>query len=351
MVTCPRCGSDHVKWLDKARVWKCYEKHKRPTFSLKTDTIFEDSPIGLDKWLAAVWLIVNCKNGISSYELGKGTGVTQKSAWFMNHRIRLALQEGSFSMLGGEVEVDETFIGGKARNMHTSRRKQQITGTGGKDKTPVLGMLERGGKARTTVLENRKKKSIQPQIRARVKAGSVLYSDELLSYDGLKSNYAHQVINHAVEYVRGNVHTNGMENFWSLLKRSLRGSYVSVEPFHLFRYLDEQVFRFNNRKVEGGDFERFSLAMTQAVGRRLTYDELAGRSHAAIASSLSQIVTSPRLLGPRSYSLQFRILYFFLYWRLTRLDFAATTTLPPRSPPLACSLTPIHAPTPSNADT
>ena len=190
VVTCPRCGSDHVKWLDKARVWKCYAKHKRPTFSLKTDTIFEDSPIGLDKWLAAVWLIVNCKNGISSYELGKGIGVTQKSAWFMNHRIRLALQEGSFSKLGGQVEVDETFIGGKARNMHAGRRKQQITGTGGKDKTVVIGMLERGGKVRTTVLENRKKKSIQPQVRAQVQAGAALYSDELLSYHGLESDYA-----------------------------------------------------------------------------------------------------------------------------------------------------------------
>ena len=152
VVTCPRCGSDHVKWLDKARVWKCYAKHKRPTFSLKTDTIFEDSPIGLDKWLAAVWLIVNCKNGISSYELGKGIGVTQKSAWFMNHRIRLALQEGSFSMLGGEVEVDETFIGGKARNMHTSvgansRSPEQAVRT----RRLCWGCLSAAGRVRTTV--------------------------------------------------------------------------------------------------------------------------------------------------------------------------------------------------------
>ena len=278
VVTCPRCGSDHVKWLAKARVWKCYAKHKQPTFSLKTGTIFEDSPIGLDKWLTAVWLVVNCKNGISSHEMARHLKVTQKSAWFMNHRIRVALQEGTFSKLGGEVEVDETFIGGKARNMHVEKRKRRITGSGGKDKTVVMGMLERGGKVRTTVLENRKKKSIQPQVRAQVQAGAALYSDELLSYDGLESDYAHKVINHAVEYVRGNVHTNGMENFWSLLKRGLAGTYVSVEPFHLFRYLDEQVFRFNNRKVEGGDFERFSSAMTQVVGRRLTYDELSGKS-------------------------------------------------------------------------
>ena len=274
-VTCPRCGSERVKWLAKARVWKCYAKHKLPTFSLKTGTIFEDSPIGLDKWITAVWLVVNCKNGISSYEMARDLGVTQKSAWFMNHRIRLALQAGTFAKLSGEIEVDETFIGGKSRNMHVSKRDRCITGTGGKDKTPVIGMLERNGRVRTKVLENRKKKSIHPEVRAHVQTGASLYSDELLSYDGLESEYLHQVINHAVEYVRGHVHTNGMENYWSLLKRALRGSYVSVEPFHLFRYLDEQAFRFNNRK--GGDFERFSLAMAQVVGRRLTYyDELIG---------------------------------------------------------------------------
>ena len=162
--------------------------------------------------------------------------------------------------------------------MHVSARKRRITGTGGKDKTAVLGMLERNGNVRTTVLENRRKQSIQPEVREHVEAGSALYSDELLSYEGLASDYAHEVINHAVEYVNGNVHTNCLENYWSLLKRGLSGTYISVEPFHLFRYLAEQAFRFNNRDAEGGDFERFSLAMAQAVGRRLTYDELAGRS-------------------------------------------------------------------------
>ena len=277
-VTCPRCGGDHVKWLAKARVWKCYAKHKRPTFTLKTGTIFEESPIGLDKWTTAIWLVANCKNGISSLEMSRHLGVTQKTAWFMNHRIRKAMQDGSFVKLGGEVEVDETFIGGKARNMHVSARRRRITGTGGKDKTAVLGMLERNGRVRTSVIENRKRRTIQPQVRDHVSAGSALYSDELLSYEGLASDYAHQVINHAVEYVRDEVHTNGMENYWSLLKRGLNGTYVSVEPFHLFRYLAEQAFRFNNREAEGGDFERFSIAMAQAVGRRLTYDELSGRA-------------------------------------------------------------------------
>ena len=278
VVTCPRCGCERVKWLAKARVWKCYAKHKQPTFTLKTGTIFEESPVGLDKWTTAIWLVANCKNGISSLEMARHLGVTQKSAWFMNHRIRKAMQEGSFDKLSGEIEVDETFIGAKARNMHASTRRRRITGTGGKDKTAVLGMLERNGRVRTTVLEDRRKRSIQPEIRDQVEAGAALYSDELLSYEGLASDYAHEVINHAVEYVRGNVHTNSLENYWSLLKRGLNGTYVSVEPFHLFRYLAEQAFRFNNRAAEGGDFERFSLAMAQAVGRRLTYDELAGRT-------------------------------------------------------------------------
>jgi transposase-like protein len=211
-VRCPRCDSTRVTYLENAKLWKCYEKHERAKFSLKVGTIFEDSPLGLDKWLTAVWLIVNCKNGISSYEVGRDLGVTQKSAWFMMHRIRLALHEGSFdTQLSGEVEVDETFIGGKARNMHVAQRKRRITGTGGKDKTAVLGILERGGKVRTEVVENRKKKTLQAEVHEHVQAGSALYSDELLSYNGLESRYAHQVIDHAVAYVDGAVHTNGLE--------------------------------------------------------------------------------------------------------------------------------------------
>ena len=277
-VICPRCESDRVIWLAKARVWKCYGKHDHAKFSLKTGTIFEDSALGLDKWLAAVWLIVNCKNGISSYEIASHLGVTQKSAWFMGHRIRLALHAGSFDKLTGEVEVDETFIGGKARNMHVAQRRRRITGTGGKDKTAVMGVLERGGKVRTTVVENRKKKTLHAEVKKNVEAGAALYSDDLRSYDGLEGRYAHQVIDHAVAYVDGKVHTNGMENYWSLLKRGLNGTYVSVEPFHLFRYLDEQAFRYNNRK-DLKDFDRFRLATSQIVSRRLTYAEVSGKTH------------------------------------------------------------------------
>ena len=274
-VICPTCGSARVIYMPSVRRWKCYEKHVIPQFSLKTGTIFQDSPLGLDKWLAAMWLIVNCKNGISSCEIARDIGIPQKSAWFMAHRIRLALHAGSFDKLSGEVEADETFIGGKARNMHIAQRKRRITGTGGKDKTAVMGILERGGKVRTAVIDNRKKKTLQAEVKKHVEAGSALYTDALLSYEGLEGRYAHQVIDHAVAYVDGQIHTNGLENFWSLLKRGLSGTYVSVEPFHLFRYLDEQAYRYNNRN-DASDFDRFRMAAAQIVGKRLTWKQAIG---------------------------------------------------------------------------
>jgi len=276
-VACPRCGSDKIFWIAKERVWKCYGKHDHAKFSLKTGTIFEDSPIALQKWLPAAWLIINCKNGISSYEVGRALGVTQKSAWFMMHRIRLAMQSGTFEKLSGEVEADETFIGGKARNMHVSKRQRRITGTGGKDKTAVMGIMERGGKVRTVVIPNRRKSALQAEVKKHVEAGAALYTDALLSYEGLATDYAHRVVDHAVQYVDGRVHTNCLEKFWSLLKRSISGTYVSVEPFHLFRYLDEQGFRYNERKST--DAERFITAMKQIVGKRLTFDELTGKAN------------------------------------------------------------------------
>jgi len=274
-VICPRCGSKNVLFLEKYNRWHCREKHNAPQFTLKTGTIMEDSPIGLDKWMTAMWQIVNCKNGISSYEIHRGLGITQKTAWFLDHRIRLALMSGSFEKLAGEVEADETFIGGKARNMHIGKRQRRITGTGGKDKTAVMGIMERGGKVRTMVIANRKKKALQAEVKKHVEAGSALYTDALLSYEGLAGDYAHQVIDHAVQYVDGRVHTNGLENFWSLLKRGISGTYVSVEPFHLFRYLNEQAYRYNNRKMT--DALRFSIAVTGIIGKRLTYDELTGK--------------------------------------------------------------------------
>jgi len=236
----------------------------------------EDSPVGLDKWLTAMWQIVNCKNGVSSYEIHRAIGVTQKTAWFMNHRIRFALGIGAVDKLSGEVEADETFIGGKARNMHVAQRRRRITGTGTKDKTAVMGILQRGGEVRATVVPNRKRHALQAEVKKHVQAGAALYTDALLSYEGLESEYAHQVVDHAVQYVDGKVHTNGLENFWSLLKRGIAGTYVSVEPFHLFRYLDEQTFRYNHR--EGlNDRDRFDIAVRQMVGKRLTFDKLTGK--------------------------------------------------------------------------
>jgi transposase-like protein len=276
--TCPACGSeDEHAFLKSRRLWKCRACKKQ--FSIKVKTIFEDSPIKLSKWLPAIWMLVNCKNGISSYELGRAIGVTQKSAWFMLHRIRLAMQSKSFDKLDGHVEADETFIGGKARFMHKDKRARVITGTGTAGKVPVMGLLKRGdgvkcSQVRAHVISGTSRLVIQPAVRANVEAGAALYTDAHSGYTGLREDFAHEVVDHAVEYVKGAVHTNGLENFWSLLKRAVKGTYVSVEPFHLFRYLDEQTFRFNQRKDT--DRGRFVRAVLSVVGKRLTYSELTG---------------------------------------------------------------------------
>ena len=275
-VVCPTCGSKEVSFVASRRLWQCKTRHPKAQFSIKVGTIFEDSPITLDKWLLAMWMLANCKNGVSSYEISRATGITQKSCWFMLQRLRLALQGEHAGKLSGEVEIDETFIGGKARNMHKDKKARVITGTGGKDKTVVMGIMERGGNVRPFVVDSRRKAELQRQVREHVEAGSAIFTDELKSYDGLESDYQHAVINHAVEYVDGNVHTNSMENFWSLLKRGLHGTYISVEPFHLFRYIDEQAFRFNNRN-EMTDSDRFDLAVRQIVGKRLTWAEVTGK--------------------------------------------------------------------------
>jgi transposase-like protein len=275
---CPKCAGTAHYYLATQKRWKC--KACKKQFSVKVGTIFEDSPISLDKWLAALWMLVNCKNGISSYEVGRDLGITQKSAWFVLHRLRLALQHGSMDKVGGagkHVEVDETFIGGAARFMHADRRKRMITERGVKDKTAVMGILERGGKVRVHVVPNRKKHLLETHVRAHIKAGSAIYSDNFASYDRLKSfGFQHDVVDHAEKYVDGQVHTNGLENFWSLVKRGLKGTYISVEPFHLFRYLDEQVYRYNNRKL-AHDGERFELALSQIAGKRLTFAEVTGK--------------------------------------------------------------------------
>ncbi len=285
-VTCPKCGSDNVLFMEKYNRWHCREKHDAPQFTLKTGTVMEESPIPLQKWLPAMWLLVNCKNGVSSYEIHRDLGVTQKTAWFMLQRLRLALQSGSLTKLGGSgnpVEVDETFIGGKARNMHKSRKvRMQKGGRNAGGKTIVMGMLERDGMVRTVVLpDKRERNHMKNVIRANVKFGTNVITDEFAGYYGLSSEYLHEVINHLEGYVVEHVYTNGIENFWSLLKRGLNGTYVAVEPFHLFRYVDEQVFRFNNRKTKDNpltDADRFTLAVSQIVGKRLTYAQLTGKA-------------------------------------------------------------------------
>jgi len=279
-VHCPTCNSDHVAYLANAKVWKCYGKHEHAKFSLKVGTIFEDSPIPLEKWLPTVWFLVNCKNGISSYELSRALGVTQKTAWFMLHRVRLAMRSAGIGRMFGEVEVDETFIGGKARNMHAEKREKEIKGRGAIGKAAVLGFLRRGGEVRAQVVPNRKKHTLETMVRNHVAPNSAVYTDALPSYEDLDNEYIHQVVDHAVEYVKGRIHTNGLENFWSLLKRHLSGTYVAVEPFHLSRYLDEQVFRFNNRATKDNpltDADRFDLALRNIVGKRVTYRELTGK--------------------------------------------------------------------------
>lgn len=285
-VICPRCGSDSVTFQPKYNRWQCGRKHDLRQFTSKTGTIFEDSPIGLDKWLLAMWQIVNCKNGISSYEIHRAIGVTQKTAWFLLHRIRLALQNGSLEKkLSGQVEADETFVGGKLLNMHLDKQTRLRMGkkrTGGfEGKAVVMGLLERHTKqARVKVLPNTRSHHIRGNVGDNVEQGSTIYSDSLKSYKNLsEEGYVHEFIDHAETYVRDNVHTNGLENFWSLFKRSLKGTYVSVEPFHLQAYADEQCYRFNNHKLTDG--ERFSAAVSGVVGKRITFDELTGKANPA----------------------------------------------------------------------
>jgi transposase-like protein len=277
-VVCPCCQKSNVAFLETRKIWKCRDTKKQ--FSVKVGTIFEDSPLGLDKWLPAFWMIVNAKNGISSCELGRALGVTQKTAWFMLHRIRLAIQDNSLCSFAGNVEVDETYIGGKARNRRDKSRGK-YTGTGQWGKTPVMGLLQRttekkASRVKVKVVTNIKKPLLQNTVREIVQKGSVVHTDALKSYTGLANGYIHNVIDHAVSYAQGHVHTNGMENFWSLLKRAIRGTYISVEPFHLFRYLDEQAFRFNER--ENTDSGRFLKGIIGVIGKRLQYAKLIGQT-------------------------------------------------------------------------
>lgn len=274
---CDRCGTvDNAYWLASRRVFKCKNGKCGRQFSVKVGTIFEDSPLGLDKWLPAVWLIANSKNGVSSHELGRALGVTQKSAWFMLHRIRLAMQAGSFEQFNTTVEVDETFIGGINKNMHADKRAELNASKGGAGKVIVAGILERGGDVRAQIVPDRTANTLQAFIIENVAKDSTVYTDSHKAYQPTRWNFEHGMVDHSLgEYVVGQIHTNGIENFWSLLKRSIKGTYISIDPKHLLAYIDERVFAFNNRK--DSDFDRFALAIAGITDRRLTYNELTGK--------------------------------------------------------------------------
>jgi transposase-like protein len=291
-VTCPHCDGKRVSYLSSRRIWKCMAKDCHKQFSVKTFSVFEDSPIPLDKWLVATWLIVNCKNGISSYELAKDLKITQKSAWFVLHRVRLALRthdwgKGGMGSTGGPVEVDEAFVGGAPKNWHLSKRAKRVRFTPSEEKvedhkTAVVGLLDRDTRqVRAKVVPNVKREVLQDAILSNVTGTGTVFTDGMKAYNNLPAlNFVHETVDHLTEYVRGEVHTNGIENFWALLKRGLKGTYVAVEPFHLERYVDEQVFRYNNRATRGNpltDSDRFMIALSQIAGKRLTYAELTGK--------------------------------------------------------------------------
>ena len=286
-VVCPTCGRLDAAYVPMRRVWQCKSRHPKCQFSVKVGTIFEDSPIGLDKWLMAMWMVANCKNGVSSYEIHRALGVTQKTAWFLVHRIRLAMKDENTGKFGsdGPVEVDETFFGPDPRKMHNSRRLQLKKGLNAGSKAIVMGMLDRDArKVRAKVVPNVKRDTLQAEILNQIEKKSTVYTYGWAGYDALAAkDYIHETVNHVEEYVRGQVHTQGIDNFWSLLKRGLTGTYVAVEPFHLNRYVDEQAFRYNNRATPDNplnDSDRFALVVSQIVGRRITYAELTGKADA-----------------------------------------------------------------------
>jgi transposase-like protein len=304
-IVCPRCAAAKNSFVKTRKLWFCYACKRQ--FTIKVKTIMEDSPITLDKWMTAFWLLANAKNGISSHELGRALGVTQTTAWFMLQRVREVMKKHTFDTTkiggeGNELEVDETFVGGKVKNMHRARRVRFAVEEGYQGattgKTIVQGILDRNlRKVRATVVPNVGRETLQNAILKNVKYGSTVYTDNAVAYDnGMQRRFIHDVFNKTETYVRGRVHVNGMENFWSLLKRSLRGTYVAVEPFHLARYVDEQVFRYNHRKDGDrklNDADRFAAVMSEVLNRRLTYSDLTGKSasphHAPTGAGETQV--------------------------------------------------------------
>ncbi len=282
-IVCPKCGGEAIGVIATRQMLQCKAKGCRKQFSCKVNTIFEDSPLGLDKWFVTAWCIANAKNGISSLELGRALGVTQKTAWFMLHRIREAMKTRTGRKMRGEIEGDETFIGGRAANMHAKRRERLIKGRGSVGKAIVQGLLRRGegrriSEFRGMVVPNTEEWTLCPNVYRNVANGSSVYTDAAPSYASLAIRYVHGYIDHATRYVKDRIHVNGLENFWSLLKRMLKGTYVAVASFHLERYVDEQAFRYNARDTN--DAGRFAELLLRVVGKRLTYRRLTSQGDA-----------------------------------------------------------------------
>lgn len=269
--TCPTCGYDGVSEVKGRPALQCNKC--RCQFSYKVGTIFEASPLPLAKWFVAVWALANCRNGISSHELARDIDVTQKTAWFMLHRIRTAMDLSDGDKLGGVVEADETYVGGKAANMHRHKRAARVTGRGPDHMTAVQGIAQRGGEVRTFVCPKVNGETLQRNVLRNVDRRAAVYTDAAGAYDDLSRSFLHKTIDHGTAYVAGPVHTNTLENFWSILKRAIKGTYTHVAPFHLHRYCTEQAFRHGVRKLS--DAIRFHRVMMNVAGKRLTYRQLA----------------------------------------------------------------------------
>lgn len=266
---CCFCGSVNVTRLKNGKRFQCNEKECRKQFSVLVGTVAENTKIPLTKWFLAMYILSNHSKGISSLQLAKWLDITQKSAWFLNHRVREMLSDNDPQVLSGIVEVDETWVGGKISNKHVSKRK--AIGRN-ENKTVVFGALQRGGNVNTQIVKDTTAESLIKAVKDNVQEGSIMVSDENLSYKGLSKNYKHVSVNHSQqEYVRGSAHTNSVEGFWSLLKRQINGIHHSVSPKHLQRYCNEAAYRYNRKEISQD--VRFTSALSNCEGR-LTYKQL-----------------------------------------------------------------------------